>query len=356
MPVAPCFDPTTGASGGATPGGSDPVTPPAAASESVAAGGSLAAVTFGAFTDPGGRISSYSATKTNVSGSATISGSGLGPYAIAGEADGEVLLIELDALDASANILATASYVGRVASSGTGSYTVLVDLDLTDLTTTAAVSGAATLAFDSSADTLDVNVTAFSGANGSWTPTNGVGLVGDGGTASGTLTLAFDIGDQLASWDYSVGKGQVYFVQLVCTGVSYPLSGSSDLFCGLNKTTTHNSSEARGFFITDDGDGTNEDIRLRTNTSNSAVLATTPIKTSRVFTFMLVSGEEVIVQDDSGTTLPTPAPSGATSYSVGADAIGMNPSTLKYDPLYAYVGLGDRTDLTITRLVVGKYE
>ena len=145
-------------------------------------------------------------------------------------------------------------------------------------------------------------------------------------------------------------------MQLVCTGVTYPLSGSSDIFCGLNRTTTHNSSEARGFFITDDGDGVNEDIRLRTNTSNSAVLATTPIKTSRVFTLMLVSGEEVIVQDDSGTTLPTPDPSGANSYSVGADAIGMNPSTLKYDPLYAYLGVGDRTDLTITRLVVGRYE
>ena len=72
MPITPCFDPTTGASGGAAPGGgSTPVTPPAAQSQDVAGGGSFAAVTFGAFTDPGGRINSYSAAKTNVVGSGT---------------------------------------------------------------------------------------------------------------------------------------------------------------------------------------------------------------------------------------------------------------------------------------------
>lgn len=103
---------------GFEPGGAasaDPVTPPAAQSATAAEGGSLAAVTFVAFNDPGSRIASYAATATNVSGSATISGSGLGPYTISGAADGEVLTIELDARDASSNVLATAVYTGSIA-------------------------------------------------------------------------------------------------------------------------------------------------------------------------------------------------------------------------------------------------
>jgi hypothetical protein len=116
MPITPCFDPTTGASGGAAPGGgSTPVTPPAAQSQTQPQGGSFAAVTFGAFTDSGGRISSYSASRTNVVGSGTISGSGLGPYSFSGTADGEVITVELDALDASANVLATAVFTGSIA-------------------------------------------------------------------------------------------------------------------------------------------------------------------------------------------------------------------------------------------------
>jgi hypothetical protein len=91
------------------------VTPPAAQSQTQPQGGSFAAVTFGAFTDSGGRIASYSASRTNVVGSGTISGSGLGPYSFSGTADGEVITVELDALDASANVLATAVFTGSIA-------------------------------------------------------------------------------------------------------------------------------------------------------------------------------------------------------------------------------------------------
>lgn len=135
------IDPGTG-----TGGSVDPVEPPAPASESVAAGGSLAAVTFGAFTDAGGRISSYSATKTNVVGSGTISGSGLGPYTISGTADGEVIAIELDALDSGGDILATAAYTGAIAAASGGGASLEENLDTTglsdyDFTTTGGTGG-----------------------------------------------------------------------------------------------------------------------------------------------------------------------------------------------------------------------
>lgn len=103
--------------GGGGGGTVDPVTPPPAQSQDVAEGGSFAAVTFAAFTDPGGRISSYATpTVTNVVGSGVIaSGSGLGPYTFSGTADGEVITVELDALDASGDVLATAVFTGSIA-------------------------------------------------------------------------------------------------------------------------------------------------------------------------------------------------------------------------------------------------
>ena len=148
MPVFPCFDPTTGASGGAAPGGSvDPVTPPAAASQSVAAGGSLAAFTFGAFTDPGARIASYAATVKNVVGTGTISGTGLGPYSFSGTADGEVITVELDAKDASSNVLATAVYTGSIATptGGTSEWSQAAATDYTTTSTGSLSSGSAVI-------------------------------------------------------------------------------------------------------------------------------------------------------------------------------------------------------------------
>ena len=137
MPIVPCFDPATGASGGAPGGGGSttPPTPPAATSEAVASGGSPSAKTFGAFTDPDGVISSYSATITNTVGSTTVSGSGLGPYSFSGSADGDSWVLELDALDSSARVVATAVHAVDVAAAGGGAgltWTDVQEVDLSD--------------------------------------------------------------------------------------------------------------------------------------------------------------------------------------------------------------------------------
>lgn len=101
-----------------------PVTPPAPTSEAVASGGSVTGWTFSAFTDPDGRIASYSATLTTVYGSGTLSGSGLGPYSITGTADGDAYTVELDALDGDGAVLATATHSVAIAAAGyvTGSF------------------------------------------------------------------------------------------------------------------------------------------------------------------------------------------------------------------------------------------
>ena len=86
------------------------VTAPADTSQGVASGGSFSAVTFGAFTDPDGRIDAaqYVATTTNAAGSTAWSGTGLGPYTASGSADGDAGVLTLTARDTAGNELATA--------------------------------------------------------------------------------------------------------------------------------------------------------------------------------------------------------------------------------------------------------
>jgi hypothetical protein len=81
----------------------------------VASGGSVTGWTFGAFTDPDGRIASYSATLVTVTGSGSLSGTGLGPYSITGTADGDAYTVELDALDGDGGVLATAVHTVAIA-------------------------------------------------------------------------------------------------------------------------------------------------------------------------------------------------------------------------------------------------
>jgi hypothetical protein len=109
------------ASGGAA------VTPPTATSESVNVGGSLAAKTFGSFTDPDSRINNFLAAVTNTSGSASVSGTGLGAYTFSNTADGDSGTLSLTARDSSNATLATATHSFRIAA-GAGGVTAMVDL------------------------------------------------------------------------------------------------------------------------------------------------------------------------------------------------------------------------------------
>jgi hypothetical protein len=79
--------------------------------------------TFGAFTDPDSRIDSYSATLVTVTGSGSLSGSGLGPYSITGTADGDAYTVELDALDGDGGVLATATHTVAIAEGGITTFT-----------------------------------------------------------------------------------------------------------------------------------------------------------------------------------------------------------------------------------------
>ena len=114
---------------GCVPGGAAApvVEPPAETSESTAAGVGLAGKTFSAFTDTSAVIASYTAVTTNATGSASWSGSGLGPYTPT-DADGDAGTLSLDAKDAGGNTLATAVHsYDRAAAAGAGAWTDVLD-------------------------------------------------------------------------------------------------------------------------------------------------------------------------------------------------------------------------------------
>lgn len=129
MPIAPAFDPTTGASGGASGGGGGStytVSPPAAATQVKAAGASLVAHTFGAFTGAdAGSIDGYTARTVNAVGSTSWSGSGLGAWTPSGDADGNSGTLALDATIGGVVVATAILDYSRAAAAGAGLETVV---------------------------------------------------------------------------------------------------------------------------------------------------------------------------------------------------------------------------------------
>jgi len=95
------------------------VRPPSPTASFVLAGQTISAKTFDKFTDREGIIRSYDVLlRTN--GSATVSGSGLGPYTLSGTADGDKGVIALRAKDEDGNTVATAIHVWGIESGASG--------------------------------------------------------------------------------------------------------------------------------------------------------------------------------------------------------------------------------------------
>jgi len=248
MPITPCFDPTTGASGGAAPGGgSTPVTPPAAQSQDVAEGGSFSAVTFGAFTDSGGRIASYSASKTNVVGSGNISGSGLGPYTFSGTADGEVITVELDALDGSGNVLATAVFTGSIAGAPPSSELLQTwDFRTAD---TGTLSGSGNITKNSGADVIvGYNVFVQSGSPTATTDITAAGLRVNRSNANSVSGIALDLSGVLGLCD-DARDTLLFFVHFAAiSNTSMLINTNANVTLGSRDDTSSNTP-TRGLML-----------------------------------------------------------------------------------------------------------
>jgi len=275
-----------------------------------------------------------------------------------GSTTGEAVQVRVTATKG--GLSTSVAFTERVAASA-GGLTDVLDLNFLDVTTAAGVSnGNNTIAFQSSDTTVEAYWSRITGGNGTVTPTNGVGLVFDGGSDTSSLnTLSFDLDPLFASYTVTDVRTNQYVVHVVMTSLVFPSAGNSSFLIGLNRgsTTNHNSGIARMIFVEDAGDGSNEKTKARKNGSNSTLQSTTAIKTSRVISLILTQGEIVEAMDTAGTTPPTPLPGAAGTLMIGSDDVALAAADCAYqrNGLRCFITSVDTADFTITRLLVQRF-
>lgn len=254
------------------------------------------------------------------------------------------------------------TYLRSISGSKLGAYwETLADYDLTDLVTTGSLSlGNNTLSFASIPDTIDVNHSVYSGgADIAITPTNGSGLVYDGGTDfTSTGLCTFRVSDWLPSYGPDEVQKSQYAISFSFTADFSASYGNSGFYCGLNNgnNTTHNSGDSRHIHVMSDIGGVDEKVFVRTNTTSTSSLATQTIRTSRTITSILSFGEVVQVMDSAGLSPPVPDPRQVYgTYIVGGDAVGRNSLTRTYQGnlgLRGFLACTDGADLVLSRILV----
>jgi hypothetical protein len=212
-------------------GGDSTVTPPAATSEAVAAGGSPGGKTFGAYTDADSIINSYTSTVRSAVGSTSASGSGLGGYTYSGHANGDSFVHYLDAKDSSGDIVATAVHVVDVAGAA-ATFTTIAEVNFTtDITDLALVKGGGdTTLYEADGSTAKA-VVGYLDGTGTSTSTcvisgaNGGAKITSGGTADGAdMYVRFTAsGDGFDFTDHS----RIYKVDAVFSGITLSVNNNT---------------------------------------------------------------------------------------------------------------------------------
>lgn len=336
--------------GSAASGGTEPVQPPAATAENVAAGGSLSPKTFGAFTDPDSVIASYSATATNTSGSTTWSGTGLGAYTPSGAADGSSGVLRLDALDADGDIVATAVHAYSIdAAAGAASWVVVHDLDLTTVTDTADLtSGTTTLTVGS--DSIDVTVARVGSTNGFVRGVNGTGVLVDDNNNSNSINAGFDIGGLFAAWGIDELTNGAFAVEVTLEQIDIDDNAGDGWIGVLNSTVSHNSGNSRGMRVQSLSGLTTESVSSRLGGADTQRIASQAISTEVVLTLTTWKGNAVDGQYTVGTTAPTPFT--GTVYSSGTKSLGANDPAPYASDLYLVLNATLGASFYVTRLRV----
>ena len=263
-------------------------------------------------------------------------------------------------------LTSSVSFTERVVGTTSGgSWVTLKDYDLTDLTTTSALStGATTLSFQSIADTIDVVFSKYSDSGGiTAQATNGTGIVIDGGTDTTSAgTISMRPSDWLTSYTADDVQRYVYAITWVLTVDLTANLGNSGFYTGVNtgNNTTHNSGDSRHFEIVSAADGINETVKIRTNTTSTGTLTTQALRTTRTVTAIVTYGEIVQLMDNDGHTIPTPdVTQGLPTYNAGSDAVGRDDDTRVYQNsagIRAYFSCRRTGDITCSRIIVRRFE
>ena len=140
--------------------------------------------------------------------------------------------------------------------------------------------------------------------------------------------------------------------------MAYPGTIDDGIFAGISSVAAHNSGNARGWYFRRDSVSTQEDRRVRVNTSNSSIISTGTTQPDRVLTFILLAGTVVQVMDTAGSTPPTPVISGAATYLVGCAGLSTYATTNPYyvPTAYAYLSLLEQATFACTRILVQRYQ
>lgn len=179
------------------------VTAPAATSESVASGGSPSNKTFSAFTDPDGLIDNYVSAVTNISGTTTATGTGLGAYSYSGATGGTAFVHTLTARDADNNPLATAVHGVRVAENtpaGPYDWVSPVSFDFAAATTAGPWTSGTNAVTGAAASSVNV-VTLRSGTTNGQVEVTADGLETAATTGTGNINSTVDLQAYLSAND-----------------------------------------------------------------------------------------------------------------------------------------------------------
>lgn len=330
-----------------------PVDPPAPTSESTTTGTNFAVKTFDSFTDPDGRIHSYSLTIVNARGTASWSGSGLGPYTPT-SSDGDAGSLVLDALDSQSAVIASAVHTyDRASATSGGSWGTLYDLDMTTVTNAGPFTSG-TQTFTVTGDTLEVVAQRISSNTGLVQGINGTGLLIDSVNNANSFNACLNLSQLFPSYGISsITPGPVAF-HVVLGSLNFTEDVGDGWMAGLNSTTSHNSGNMRGFrgySVT----GSTMSMVLRYGGTDTGVVTTVSIPSSMVITLILWYGQIVQVQYTSGNAPPTPGT--GTVYMAGGSAIAANSSSLDYgtSPIYCILNMTAGSSVVLKRVLVQRW-
>ena len=337
MPIAPVF-PGPSAGGG---GGGAAVTPPAATSESVSAGGSLSAKTFGSFTDPDSRIDNFLAAVTNTSGSASVSGSGLGAYTFSNTANGDSGTLSLTARDASNAALATATHSFRIAPAIAAAWSTIHTVDFTsDVTDLTLTKGGGDTNLRNSANNATKAVVGYADRVATTTSsaviTASAGkflLTSDsGGNSTKSSFVYTEFTESGTGVDWS-NRAKAYAIDIVISSLAWGSNGDV-IFVGLG-TSASGINSGSFFGVRFDRDGASDFVDsgrryLGSGENGSEQNASVSAITDRAIRIIVSAGVITDVYWQAGTTplesFPTPSGSVFRSFE-GGRAISMEAGT-----------------------------
>jgi hypothetical protein len=354
MPVVPCFDPTTGASGGPSGGGGGSaydVSPPAATTEATSAGVALSAKTFGSFTGAdAGLIDGYTARTVNAVGSTAWSGSGLGAYTPSGGADGDAGVLALDATIGGVVVATALHDYSRAAAAGAASWAPLIAIDLTEAANAGPWTSGTNTVTDDEGDAVDVTTVRVGANTGTVSAVNGTGLSLEG-TGSNSIIAGLDCDDIFTAASAPLTDPGAYVVDIVIQLTSLSANG---YIIGLNVVNDNDNANFRGVRIISNGSG-GYLVKARKQTTESAAFA------SGASTAVDLALAFVVCDGGASVRLKVAEQSGAisdpwsSSYPVATTAIANNGTQPYASTLIAILSCVANDELTASYFGIRRY-